>query len=150
MLPVLPSDNEGGAYAFYVPGSKSVYYDYKVGSTCHYFARVSLVMDMNITREGNHASPEGDCYPWAGMIIDGIRAEGTVAAGSFVAHTWQYWDGWDLFDTMNDGAVALILEFIDYTQDGHIDEVRVVEVVGTVVTSLTEVPDIDWEVPAPE
>jgi hypothetical protein len=126
----------------YVPGSKRVYYDYKVDNECHYFARVSLVMDMNITAEG---SPT-DLYPWAGMIIDGLRAEGTAAAGSFVAHTWDYWSDWDLFQTMDDGAVGLVLEFIDETQDGHIDEMRVVEVIGTVVTSLTELPDIDWDV----
>jgi hypothetical protein len=135
----------------YVPGSKNVYYDYKDGDgACHYFSRISLVHDHNITREYFESGPpQNQTHPWAALIVDGLMAEGTQHAGSFVAHTWDDWARWDVRETWNHGAVALVLEMIDYEQDGHIDKTTVVEVIGTVTTSLVELPDIDYKMPNP-
>ena len=88
---------------------------------------------------------QNETHPWAALIVDGLMAEGTQMAGSFVAHTWDDWAMWDVRETWNHGAVALVLEFIDYEQDGCIDETIVVEVVGTVTTSLVELPDVDYK-----
>jgi hypothetical protein len=151
----------------YTPSSKRVYKDYK---TCdgeeHYFALVSLVMDHNITREYDLAwlqegylppiKLDDTVFPWAALLVHGIRGPGTVAAGSYVAHTFA---GWGFLNTMNiqypadpadltfgwPGATALVLEFIDHEQDGHMDEVSVVEIVGTILSDKTIIPCIDWE-----
>jgi hypothetical protein len=153
MMPVREADAKTPD-VLYVPGSKNVYYDYKdTEGACHYFSRISLVHDHNITREywetSGTSKMQNETHPWAAMIVDGLMAEGTQMAGSFVAHTWDDWARWDVRETWDHGAVALVLEFIDYTQDGCIDETIVVEVVGTVTTSLVELPEIDYKMTNP-
>jgi hypothetical protein len=148
LMPAPPADAKTPD-VLYVPGSKNVYYDYKDDDgACHYFSRISIVHDHNLTREYNtNADMSKEVYPWAALVVDGLMAEGTQMAGSFIAHTWGSWAGWDVRETWDDGAVALVLEFIDYEQDGCIDKTIVVEVVGTVSTSLNELPDVDYQMP---
>ncbi len=132
----------------------------------HYFALVSLVMDHNITREydiayfqENMEPPmklDDTVYPWAALLVQGIRGIGTIGAGQYVAHEYP---GWGFLNTMNiqfpadpadlnwgwPGATAVVLEFIDLNQDGHIDILSVVEVVGTILSDKTIIPCVDWE-----
>jgi hypothetical protein len=149
MMPVRAPDAKTPD-VLYVPGSKNVYYDYKDDAdACHYFARISLVHDHNLTREYWSEPLRESTHPWAALIVDGLMAEGTQMAGSFVAHTWDDWARWDVRETWNHGAVGLVLEFIDFEQDGHIDKTIVVEVIGTVTTSLVELPEIDYKMTLP-
>ncbi len=155
--------NVVGSAAIYVPGSKRVYVDYKDEDGAeHYFALVSIVKDMNATAAFMDIDLDGDGVAdisageieseHIALIVAGIRAKGTEMAASFVANTWRSWGALEPVlkrigtGLPADGAVAVVLEFIDLDQDGHVDTVQIVEVVGTVVTDKTVVPDIlPWE-----
>ena len=128
------------------PSCKSLFYDYKDEAGAeHYFALVSLVTDMNLTWEDTDGDqvvdwPDEICSPEA-LIVAGLRPEGTRMASNYIAHIWT---GSGVFPT---GTVALILEFIDFEQDGHVDYFVVAKVIGTVgeinpTTGLPIVPDI--------